>query len=257
MEETILKYYKEYSYPSSQKLYQILKEDGHKATLPAIEKVIKALKVYQLHKKQKKKYKYHIVAFAMNQLWQVDLVDMQKYATSNKNYKYILLIVDVFTRKAYAIPLKTKSASAIYDAFEAMFNDESIGSPQKILSDNGSEFIDKRIQKLFEDEQIIHNTALVDDHNTLGIIDRFCRTLKEKLEKYFTDNDTVNWIDILPNTIKSYNNTPHSSLKGLSPNKVKDNLQFVQQLNTDKLTHKEFEVKKGQLVRIKLKKIYI
>ena len=74
-----------------------------------------------------------------------------------------------------------------------------------------------------------------DYHKTLGIVDRLCRTIKEKLFKYFTDKKTTNWIDIIDQLMETYNDSPHSSLGGITPNDVEDNRQFVIELNKKNL----------------------
>ena len=65
--------------------------------------------------------------------------------------------------------------------------------------------------------------------------DRLSRTIKEKIFKFFTDKNTSNWIDNLDDIVNSYNDTPHQSLKYITPNDVKDNIYFVQDLNKQKI----------------------
>ena len=104
MEKEIIKAYKKYSYPGAQKLYQIIKQEGIQATLKQVKEVVAKQAAFQLHKKQKKKLERHMIAYAPNEKWLIDLLDMQNYARQNKGYRYILLGIDVFTREAFAIP---------------------------------------------------------------------------------------------------------------------------------------------------------
>ena len=87
------------------------------------------------------------------------------------------------------------------------------------------------------------------------MIDAMSRTIKNMIFKYFTDEDTSNWIDILEDLTEAYNSTPNTALLGLTPNKAKDNIDVIQQINKDKNIRKyEHKFKVGQMVRVKLKK---
>ncbi len=255
MEQTVLNYYKEYGFPSISTLLKILKENKVDVKKAVVDKVLKAYSVYQLHKKKQKKYKGHLVAYRENHIWQMDLLDMQKYSSVNKGYKYILLVIDIFTRKALATPLKSKSTDPVVDAFEKILKDQGI--PDKIITDNGSEFINSKMQDIMNSDNILHQTVEVGYHPALGIIDRLSRTIKEKIEKSFTDTRTAKWLDVLPKLIKSYNNTPHSALNDITPNKVKDNIEQIRNINVEKNqanVHETTKISPNQLVRVRLVK---
>jgi transposase InsO family protein len=255
MEQKVLDIYREYGYPSVSTLLKILKENGIITSKSVVEKVIQAHSVYQLHKKKKVKYTSHLTAFLENQIWQIDLLDMQKYAHANKGYKWILLLVDIFSRKAEAIPLKSKNTTDIIPAFNKLLAD--VGIPHKIISDNGSEFISKQFVDIIHKHKILHELVEVGYHPSLGIIDRLSRTVKEKIEKHFTHTGTAKWIDFLPKIISSYNNTPHSGLANVTPNRVKEFGPLIRKLNVDKNIASDKKIQlipKGQLVRVRLKK---
>jgi transposase InsO family protein len=75
---------------------------------------------------------------------------------------------------------------------------EENGKAEKLITDNGSEFTNREFQKLLADSKIFHETNEPQCHPTLGLIDRLCRTIKEKIFKYFTDKNETNWVDHLP-----------------------------------------------------------
>lgn len=180
-------------------------------------------------------------------------MDFQKLSNMNKGYKYALICIDVFSRKGYLEPIKSKSDIDVLNAFKIIF--KSYGDPQKLVTDNGSEFINKKIQEYFKSLNIYHETNEVGYHPALGIIDRFSQTLKHIIYKYFTKNNNVNWIDQIDDILESYNNTPHKSLNNLTPNETNNNFMEILKLNLDK--NKQFKktnFKSGQYVRIKLKK---
>lgn len=221
MDSEIINIWRASGFVGIPKLKKILTEHNIKISASKLGEIIKEQKTAQLHKKVKRNDKAmgHIVAYAKNQNWQMDLSDMTVYANSNKGYKYILLAVDIFTRKAFAEPIKTKSANAILDAFAKMTVREY---PDRVTTDNGSEFISKEFEGKLNNEGIEHNLVEVGNHHALGIIDRLTRTLKEMTHKHFTENNTINWVDNLQNMINTYNNNPHESLNDAKPKDVAD-----------------------------------
>ena len=82
--------------------------------------------------------------FNIDDIWSADLKDMQSLAKENDGYKYLLNVIDLFSKIAYSIPLKSKSSEGIIDAFERLFISRS---PQRLWTDQGSEFISNRFQK--------------------------------------------------------------------------------------------------------------
>jgi len=88
----------------------------------------------------------------------------------------------------------------------------------------------------------------------LGLIDRLCRTIKEKIFKYFTDKNETNWVDHLDSIITAYNQTPHEALEDLTPQEASEEKYraFIQDLNKEKNVISNHYFKEGQIVRKKL-----
>ena len=86
-----------------------------------------------------------------------------------------------------------------------------------------------------------------------GLIDRLCRTIKEKI-KYFTDKNETNWVDQLQNIINAYNMSPHEALEDLTPQEASEEKYrtFIQDLNKEKNVISNHYFKEGQIVRKKL-----
>ena len=250
MNEEILSIYKEYNYPSASKLYTILKG---KYKLKDIESVLKEQPVRQLYYQKPNKDNGHNLATGFGMKFQCDLCFMDKFTRTNKGYSYILLIIDVFSRFAYAIPLKTKNVSEVTKAFESIKETCSI-----LQSDNGSEFVGKAFQDMLEDKKIIHRTSVVGDHKFLGIIDRFTLTLKNLIYKNFIANDNTIWIDKLESIVTKYNNTLHNGLFDFTPSQVKNDevIQGVLTNNNIELmknqSNKITDIKEDENVRIKI-----
>ena len=251
LDQKIIDAYKKYNYVGKSKLHKILQSENVLATMKDVDRVIDGFESYQLHKKQKKGIEGHMVAFFVNQIQLIDLLDLQNYKSQNDQYKYILTIIDVFTRKAFCYPMKTKNAETVLELFKQHIQKNK---PQMLVSDNGSEFTNNAFQKLLKDESIFHNTNEPGYHNTLGVIDSFSRYFKEKMHRYFTDNNTTKWIDKLDSFVKSYNETPHSSLQNVTPNNATRHQTEIRQINFKKNKTDTHNFKTGDVVRKRLKK---
>jgi len=230
MEELYIKF----NYPSIHKFKQILKANGVNVKTKEVEEFISKQSVTQLHKpvaniKEKQKF---IFTLDTNEMLQIDLLDYQKYATKNKGYKFILIAVDIFSRLALAVPIKSKEPKNILEAFQSLKL-----KPVSIFHDSGNEFKGVFLKYLDEND-IIDLKADVGDHHSLGVIDRFSRTLKTMISKYMTAKDTTTYFDKLPDLLNAYNDTPHSSLGDISPLSVfknPKNYELVKQINLAKM----------------------
>ncbi len=254
-ENEVINVWKSVGFPGIVKLQKILREKNIHIKYKNLIEIINKQKTAQIHKTFKKKQKIigHIISYAKNNKWQLDLSDMSAYSSKNRGYKYILLAIDIFSRKAFAEPLKTKSESDVTTAFIKMTKREK---PESIMSDKGSEFISTEFKKLADDKYINLQTTEVGDHNALGIIDTLTRTLKNMTFKHFTESKSTNWIDNLQKMIDIYNNNPHSGLSDIKPNDVENNDQRIYDLNVDKaleMNNLKYDIKTGDKVRIRLK----
>ena len=226
MEEKIKEKYQEFSYPSPYKLFKIMKKDYPDIKLNQIIEVVENEKPYQLHKKTKSIVQAHMVAFRENQIWLADLLDMSNYSRDNYGFKWILLVIDVFTRKAYAQAMISKEGTSTLHSFNAIANEHEKG-PENLITDNGTEFMNKKFQDYLSANHIFHETNEPQYHQTLGLIDRLCRTIKEKIFKFFTDKNETNWVDHLQGIVTAYNQTPHEALKDLSPRGIRGEVQSL------------------------------
>ena len=156
---------------------------------------------YTLHKQIRRKFKRNrYLVTNINDLFQADLIDMRKLASYNDGVKYLLTVIDVFSKFAYVIPLYSKSGSDVAAAFEEIFTEQIPGNVQ---TDKGKEFLAKNVQKLFKKNDINFYVAKNPDVKA-AVIERFNRTLKSKMYKYFTHANTFKYIDVLQNFVVSY-----------------------------------------------------
>lgn len=218
--------YESHNFPNAESLYKIIKKDNENSTVTKKD-VKDYLNNQQEHQmltitREKKKTLGHITATFENQFWQMDIYDLSKYHKTNKPYKYILCCVDVFTRKAYCAPIESKNINDVLHAFKIIISKHARAVPKIITSDSDSTFLSDEFQTFLKKLGITHNTVILNDHHALGIVDRFARTLKTILSKYYIRFNTTNWIDILQRIINNYNNTKHTGILKLSPNEAQD-----------------------------------
>ena len=106
MNNIIEEYYLQNNYPSADKLYKLLKKDNHSIAFSRVKEWLSKQEVEQVMKPVKKQTTGHIVALKENEIWNIDIFDLSKYDKYNKGYKYIFCAIDIFTRKAFCVPMK-------------------------------------------------------------------------------------------------------------------------------------------------------
>lgn len=150
---------------------------------------------------------------------------MVKYSRENKSHKYILSVIDCFSKFAWAFPLKNKKPEGIIESFNQIFK-ESGRKPERLQVDEGKEFM-RKFSKFCEENKINKFSTQNRDIKA-SIAERFNRTIQEKIEKVLTENDNNRWISVLPALIINYNNSRHRSIKMTSVEaSKKENTEFV------------------------------
>ena len=191
-----------------------------------------------------------VIVNHINEIHSTDLVDMTQYSKINKGYKYIFTNIDVFSKIAYAFPLKSKKIGDVKSCFEKIFEKNK---PKYIWSDKESAFLSKEMQQFFKNNNVkIYHT---NSHLKAVVIERFNRSLRELMMKHFTKNNNTVWYNILPKLIKIYNNRYHSTIK-MKPIEVnKSNEKYIKEnIYTYNKTIKNPKFKINDLVRISLKR---
>ena len=190
-----------------------------------------------------------VIVNYINEIHSTDLVDMSQYSKMNKGYKYIFTNIDVFSKIAYAYPIKSKKIGDIKPCFEKIFENNK---PKYIWSDKESAFLSKEMQQFFKDNNVkIYHT---NSHLKAVVIERFNRSLRELMMKEFVKNNNSVWYTILPNLIKIYNNRYHSTIK-MKPIEVnKSNEKYIKEnIYTYNKSSKNPKFRINDLVRISLK----
>ena len=175
---------------------------------------------------------------------------MQLLSKFNKRFRFLLCVIDIFSKHVWVIPLKDKKGISIVNAFQIILK-ESSRKPNKIWVDKGSEFYNNSFKKWLKGNDIeMYST---NNEGKSVIAERFIRTIKNKIYKYMTSISKNVYIYKLDDIVKKYNNTYHKSIK-MKPVDAKDNtyIGFKKEVND-----KNPKFKVGDRVRIsKYKNIF-
>ncbi|HEX4851419.1 MAG TPA: transposase family protein, partial [Puia sp.] len=194
-------------------LYREAQKRGIKINRCQVKKFLEANHAYTQHKRVIRHFKrLPILAPGLHTHWQSDLADMQLLAKHNNGYSYILVCIDVLSRKLYSEPLRNKTAESMKDAFDAIFK-RSNYIPWRVLTDQGKEFTSKSIVGYFHKLGIEQHSMVTSPHCHAPMAERAIRTIKERLYRYFTHQSTKCWIDVLQPLVEAINNSYCSSIK--------------------------------------------
>ena len=257
MDKIIDKYYENNNFPSSSKLYKILKDDNISVSKRDVETYISSLEEVQITKEIKAPKKNgHITAMSPNQIWQIDLFILQKFVKQNRGYRNIFCVIDVFSRKVYCVAMKTKDIEDCTYALDSIIKKSGV-KPMSIMSDNDSSFKGGLFQGLLKKHEISHDMNIVGDHHALGIIDRFARTIKTVLTKLFIRTKKTNWIDSLDRIVDRYNEIPHTGILDIKPNDAENQIKPLVELNIEKMKNKiTSDLEEGDKVRINIRSTF-
>ena len=180
-----------------------------------VEDWLKTQATYTLHRPARKRFRRNRIQVAgLDDQWEADLIDMQGVAKYNNNIKYLLTVIDSLSKFAYVVPLKDKTGPSIVKAFTSIFKTQK---PRKLRTDKGKEFLNKPFQDFLKKHGIIFFTS--NNETKCAFVERFNRTLQQKMWRYFTATSNQRYIDVLQNMVDSYNDTKHSTTR-LAPSEI-------------------------------------
>lgn len=170
--------------------------------------------VRELHAPARRNFpRRRVLVHGRDDLWQADIVEMRPYARLNKGHNYILTIIDVLSKYAWALPLKTKNASEVAAALSRVFRKDS-RHPNNLQTDQGKEFYNDTVQQLLRRYNVNHYSTY--SVMKASVVERFNRTLKNDMWKQFTLNGNYKWIELLPHLVAKYNARRHRTI-GMRP----------------------------------------
>jgi len=202
----------------------------------------------ELHKPVIKNFpKRKVYVNGIDKIWAADLVDMQAFSKFNRGTRYLLTVIDVFSKFGWMLPLKDKTGVSVAKALK----EKKQRKPENLWTDKGKEFYNKHVRDLGVE---LYST---ENEEKSSVTERWNRTMKEKMFKYFTANNTNKYIDVLGEFVDKYNNTWHSSINmtPVEASKKENEVTVCRNLYPD-LTRRPMraKIKIGDKVRILKKK---
>ena len=205
---------------------------------------------YTLHKPVRYRFeRRRIIVGGLDHQFQADLIDVKNLKKYNDGYSFLLSCIDVLSKYAWVVLLKNKTGEALVKAFSHIFDQGR--RPLRLQTDKGTEFINKTFQKYLK-EQGIYFFVTENEDVKAAIVERFNRTLKEKMWRYFTKKNTLRYVDVLPALVRNYNHSYHRSIRKAPVEVNASNQEEVWQTlygDTNRLTTQTF-YREGDRVRI-------
>jgi hypothetical protein len=173
----------------------------------------------EVHKPIKKQKDFRkVIVYSVNDIWSADIVEMNSAGmeAQNDGYKYILVVIDLYSRYAWTVKMKTKSGKETADAFKKIIKE--VGEkPNALWVDQGKEFYNNDVEKVLKNVRIYSTFG----EGKAANVERLNRTLKNMMYKRFTINQNRKWINMLDFITNKYNTKVHSST-GYTPKEIFD-----------------------------------
>jgi len=213
-------YYTDKNFDNAKELYRKAKLQNTPIPLPKIKEWLNKQATSQKVKSKVGKHEYLSIYSEDPYGFQIDLTFLPKFKSANKGNYVLFTAINITSRYAYAYYGKNKNTSTVIDMLE-QFKKNAL-MIHTITCDSGSEFTNKTVEEWFENEEITTFFVVGDSHK-LGIVNRFHRTLKDKLVKLFLSNDSYNWVDHIDEIVRNYNNTVNRGI-GCTPREASKNI---------------------------------
>ena len=206
------------AFSGPKKVQALLKEHNFHPTLKQIKAWLQDQDTYSLLRPARYCFtRQRIITRGLDDLWDADLADVTNIAAHNDNYKYWLVVIDVFSRMVWVVPVQSKHHTHMVQAFQTLFQ-QTARRPKNLRTDKGTEFTNKAVKRLMTD---MHIRAYTTKNETkANYAERAIKTLKGLLYRYFLYKQTYTYTDALDSLVSNYNQRPHRSLQGLAPIQV-------------------------------------
>ena len=219
-EEYMKEVYYSPAHPSSfsgpQKIYAAVKRRKKDVTKPQIRQWLQRQETYGLTRPVRRKFpRNRVIVNGLDIQWDGDLIDMVSLAKFNDQYKYILLMIDIFSRYIWLEPLKTKKGEEVVEAMKKVFSQGR--QPVRLRTDKGTEFTNQQVRRFLTSVNV--DRFVSQNETKANYAERAIKTVKTKLTRYMMHRQTYRYIDILQEVSDSYNSSKHSSL-GRAPKQV-------------------------------------
>ena len=215
------------SYGGVERLYKRAKELAIKgASRNVVKRYLSQEASYSLHKRARRRFARNpTYVQGIDDQWQADLVDVHQLSRQNHGIHFLLTCIDVFSKYAWVVPVKAKSAEAMVAAFEELFAQAHPRFPRRLQTDKGKEFLNGQVQARLRSLKHFYSWS----DQKAAVVERFNRTLKERMWRYFSAHQTNRYLDILPKLVQAYNHTWHRAIGAVPAHVSKSDEQRIAQ----------------------------
>lgn len=221
-------------------------------------KILNQIDSYTLHREYKKPQTFNpYYVFKSRKQVHADLIDVRNLKETNNNFSYLLLLIDIFSRKVWVYPLIRKTGPQTKEALNLWLNDLGTRKPELLVTDSGTEFVNQVVKTFLASKNIEHRLAL--GTSKACFAERANKSIQVLLYKYMSDKETTRYIDKLNDLVKTYNTRGHRSLNYMTPNEADKvhNTQLIRAIQVKrygKLAKKRRapKYKIGDTVRVKI-----
>ena len=248
-------------YTGVESIYRRTLSDGKSVSRYRIRKFLQNQDSYSLQRGVRRKFKRsRVIVAGIDDQWEIDLLDVAHTMKFNNGVRFLLMIIDIFSKYLWVVPLKNKLGKTVADAMESILKKGRV--PTKIRSDRGGEFTGSFFKKLMLKYNINH--FFTNNETKACIIERLNRTFRNVMHRYFTATSSYEYLKVLPKLTENYNSRAHRTLGFIAPSEVNksNELQLwrlmylkkspvtTKKLQPRKPKPKKYVFKIGALVRI-------
>ncbi len=212
------------SFLGIEKLFDAVKaERVYKITYQQIIDWLEKHEPYSLNKPVKRvTYRNAVVVSGLDDQFEADLADLsnKSYAVANDGVKFLLVVIDVFSRFLWVEPLQNKKTITVINAFKKIFR-TSKRKPRRLRTDRGSEFTSEVFKNYMKSENI--HQMFTSNELQANFAERVIKTIKSKIYRYVVNENTFEYVKVLQDIVKSYNNTWHSGIRARPKDVTKTN----------------------------------
>ncbi len=259
-------------------LFKYIQSKYINITREDVQKAMESNSNYQMGVQTKHRVNKPIISKFPNQLWAIDLIDLQQYESSNYNWRYIMTVVDIFSRKIFLGKLRNKNAVDTSECFSDIVDRAEI-APDYLISDNGTEF-KAEFAEYCRDTEI--KQRLIRSYSPManGVCERANKEVRKIIRAFFVRNNNFRWYNLLPTIEENRNSSFISTVKGipdqiwvankerlalrnLPPTVIRDNPRLLARVSVVKKALKEIRkfrdqdnYELGEVVRVKMASIF-
>ena len=190
------------SFEGPKRLYESVKKEGrYKISHGQIKRWIQKQESYSRNKGVKRQFERgRIIVAGIDDQFDADLASLSVYADENDGYKYLLVLIDIFSCYGWVEPIKDKTSLQIVNAFGKILSEGRM--LKRLRSDAAKDFTSERFQEYLKSKDIVHIVA--HSEKQANYVEHFIKTLKSKIFRYMIEKNSAKYIDILPKIADSY-----------------------------------------------------